>query len=52
MIPVPKFVTEYSYEEAYVVYVGYFMFTSNQKFLVEKVEDEDVTGLTIPVQRP
>lgn len=51
-IHVPKLVSNLSYEEAYVVYDGYFMFTSDQKFLVERVEDEDVTGLTIPVQRP
>ena len=45
--PVPKLVVKLSHEDG-----GYLMFTSDQKFLVEKVEDEDVMELTFPVQRP
>ena len=44
---VPKLVVKLSHEDG-----GFLMFTSDQKFLVEKVEDEDVMELTFPVQRP
>ena len=47
---VPKFVMKYFHEEDYGDYVGYFVIASDQKFLVERVEDEDVTELAIPVR--
>ena len=49
-IPVSNLVTEYFHKEVYVNYVGYFVISSDQKFLIEKVMDEDVTDLTIHVQ--
>ena len=49
-MPVPKFVMKYFQNEDYVDYVGYFAIASDQKFLVERVEDEDVTELAIPVR--
>ena len=30
--------------------VGYLVIALDQKFLIERIEDEDVTGLTIPVR--
>ena len=34
----PKLVIDFQHEEAYVVYDGYLVITSDQKFLVEGVE--------------
>ena len=49
-MPVPKLVMDYVHKEAYVIYAGYFVNASDQKFLIERVEDEGVAELTIPVQ--
>ena len=49
-MPVPKVVMDYVNKEAYVIYAGYFVNASDQKFLIERVEDEGVAELTIPVQ--
>ena len=38
LISVPKLVIDFQHEEAYVVYGGYLVITSDQKFLVEGVE--------------
>ena len=38
LISVPKLVIDFQHEEAYVVYDGYLVITSDQKFLVEGVE--------------
>ena len=48
--PVPELVMSISHEEDYVNYVGYLVIASDQKFLIERGEDEDVTELTIPVR--
>ena len=45
--PIPKLVVKLSHEDK-----GVLVFISDQKFLVEKVEDEDVMELTFPVQGP
>ena len=44
----PKVCRTYFRKEDYVDYVGYSLIASVQKFLVERVEDEDVTELTTP----
>ena len=49
-MPVPKLVMDYVHKEAYVIHAGYFVNASDQKFLIERVEDEDVTEPTIHVQ--
>ena len=49
-ILVPKLVAEYFHKEVYVNYADYFVIASDQKFLIEKVMDEDVTDLTIHVR--
>ena len=38
------------HKEVYVIYGDYFVIASIQKLLIEKVLDEDVTGLTIHVR--
>ena len=38
LISAPKLVIYFRHEEAYVVYDGYLVITSDQKFLVEEVE--------------
>ena len=48
--PVPKLVMEISHAEDYVNFVGYLVTASDQKFLIEKGEDEVVTELMIPVR--
>ena len=45
--PIPKLVVKLSHEDG-----GVLVIISDQKFLVEKVEDEDVMELTFPVQGP
>ena len=45
--PIPRLVVELPHEDG-----GVLVFISDQKFLVEKVEDEDVMELTFPVQGP
>ena len=45
--PIPKLVIKLSHEDG-----GFLMFIADQKFLVKKVEDEDVMELTFPVQGP
>ena len=48
-MPFPKLVTDYVHKKAYVIYVGYFVNASDQRFLIERVKGEGVTELTIPV---
>ena len=49
--PVPKLVMKISHDEDYVNDVGYLVISSDQKFLVERIEEEDVAELTIPVRK-
>ena len=44
LISARKLVIYFGNEEAYVVYDGCLVFTSDQKFLVEEGRDEEVTG--------
>ena len=49
-MPVPKVVMDYVHKETYVIYAGYLVNASDQKFLIERVEDEGVAELTIHIQ--
>ncbi len=46
--PVPQPVMDFFHDEDYVDYVGCFVIASDQKFLIERVEDEDVAELAPP----
>lgn len=49
-MPLPKFVTTEFHKEVYVKFVDYVVIVSDQKFLIQRIEDEDVTEMMIPVQ--